>query len=118
MVNVGEVELYAPQGYEENRKESDCDGCGTGWNEKLVPDTIYFLNIKPSCCVHDYMYLYGEPTKEGKELADRVFLNNMLRQIEAVKKWYYPKALARRRAMKYYLAVKHFGGTAYWKGKN
>ena len=30
------VELYAPEGY---KPKTDCNGCGSGWNAKLVPDT-------------------------------------------------------------------------------
>ena len=115
---MSEVTLFALDGYEERRKEKGCNGCGTGWSAKLIPNTIYFLSIKPSCCIHDDMYEMGEPTNEAKEKADRVFLNNMIRQIDAYNKWYYPTTLAKRRAYKYYLAVKHFGGGAYWNGKN
>ena len=108
------ITLYAPEGYE---PKQDCNGCGTGWNSKLVPDTIYWVSITPACCIHDYMYSVGK-TNEDKCVADRVFLNNMLRIIESVTEWYYPTALARRRALKYYEAVVSFGSTAYWEGKN
>ena len=47
---------------------------------------------------------------------DRAFLNNMLRIIEAESKWL--TWLRRSRAMKYYSAVRDFGGPAFWKGKN
>ena len=108
------ITLYAPAGYS---PKADCNGCGTGWNTRLVPDTIYGVSITPACCIHDYMYSVGK-TIEDKCTADRVFLNNMLRIIEAVNTWYYPTALARRRALKYYEAVINFGSTAYWEGKN
>ena len=55
---------------------------------------------------------------EDKQHADREFLNNLLRIIESIDKWYYPTMLARRRALKYYEAVVAFGGVAYWEGKN
>ena len=109
------VELYAPIGYE---PKADCNGCGTGWNAKIVPDTIYGLSIKPSCCIHDYMYEVGIADNRGKEEADRVFLNNLTRQIMAHKKWYYPTKLALLRAKTYYNTVKYFGGDAYWENKN
>lgn len=108
------VKLYEPKDY---IKDNDCNGCGTGWSAKIIPNTIYFLSIKAVCCVHDYMYEVGKNIKD-KEEADRVFLNNLLRVIEAKKAWYYPHFLARRRALKYYEAVKNFGGSAFWSGKN
>ena len=94
------------------------NGCGA---EKarfdFVPDTIYGVDIKPACRLHDYAYKVGK-TIEDKQHADREFLNNMLRLIEANKNWYYPTMLARRRALKYYEAVVAFGGVAFWEGKN
>jgi tRNA G37 N-methylase Trm5 len=50
-----------------------------------------------------------------KEAADRIFLNNMNRQIEASSKWL--RWLRKRRALKYYFAVKWFGSTAFWDKK-
>jgi hypothetical protein len=55
---------------------------------------------------------------EDKEEADRVFLWNMLRIIHARTSSRILTWLRRRRAYKYYLAVKHFGGPAFWAGKN
>ena len=98
------------------RPSKDCNGCGAGWSAKLIPNSIYGVSIRPACCIHDDRYEYGL-TIEDKDSADREFLNNMLRLIEVNDKWYYPTVLARRRALKYYEAVKYFGGTAYWKNK-
>ena len=100
-----------PEDYKSN-------GCGAeNARFDFVPDTIYGVSITPACKVHDWMYSKGR-TIEDKDTADRVFLNNMLRIIESVDKWYYPTSLARRRALKYYEAVRAFGGSAYWEGKN
>ena len=106
--------LYEPYGY---KPSTSCNGCGTGWNSHIIPNSIYGLSIKKACCIHDYMYEVNKGI-EGKQEADRVFLNNMLRIIEAKEAWWYPHSLARRRALKYYEAVVNFGGSAYWKGKN
>ena len=57
-------------------------------------------------------------TIADKEEADRVFLNNMLRIIEAKTKFGLLKPLRNRRALKYYEAVKYFGGRSFWKNKN
>jgi len=111
--------LYAPESYllaSEQEKSDVCNGCGAkgigGW---FVPDTIWGLSIKESCNIHDWMYYEGEDIEE-KEEADRVFLNNMLRTIKTGSKWL--SGLRKSRAKKYYEAVVHFGGPAYWDGKN
>ena len=106
-------ELFKPKGYVQ---KEDCNGCGTGWSASLVPNTIYTLDIKPACCIHDFMYEIGQ-TIEDKEEADRVFLNNMIRIVNAKKSWWFPHFLARSRALNYYNAVTNFGGEAFWKEK-
>ena len=63
------------------------------------------------------MYAVGV-TQADKDEADRVFLNNMLRIIEAKTEFGPLKPLRNRRALKYYEAVKYFGGSAYWNHKN
>jgi hypothetical protein len=114
------MKLFAPESYyqaEEKEKDRVCNGCGAkglgGW---LVPNTLYFLSIKEACNIHDWMYEQGK-TNTDKEEADRVFLNNMLRIIEG-KPSKLLNALRRQRAMKYYTAVKDYGGPAFWNCKN
>ena len=108
------ITLYAPEGY---KPKENCNGCGSGWNAKIVPDTIYGMSIADCCCIHDYGYEKGQ-TIEDKHREDRAFLNNMLRKIEANPNWWYPKRLARIRAYEYYEFVDKFGGPAFWEGKN
>lgn len=111
--------LYAPEAYWQlspAAKAVICNGCGSAQAKfDFVPDSIWGLSIKPVCDIHDFMYLFGQ-TLADKEEADRVFLNNLLRLIEAGSGWL--KMLRRRRALKYYEAVVAFGGPAYWDGKN
>ena len=114
------VQLYAPALYwaipAEGRKEL-CNGCGPKGFGFLVPDTFYLLNISEACNIHDFMYSTGL-TIEDKNEADRAFLNNANRMIDA-KTWFPPlRFLRKRRALKYYMAVHLFGGDAYWAGKN
>ena len=96
-----------------------CNGCGAAdsnfnW---IIPCRIYGTYIGDCCNVHDYMYFIGK-TIEDKDLADRCFLNNMLRMIERDKhKWYKPTWLQRIRARTYYNAVRWFAGPAYWINK-
>lgn len=110
---MNKIPLIKPNGY----LKSGCNGCGTGWSEKLVPDTIYFMSIEEACCVHDYMYAVGS-TQADKEAADHTFLDNMLVLIANNHSWYYPTMLARHRAITYFDAVCRAGDKAFWEGKS
>lgn len=115
------TQLFAPESYTGARRAiraAAVNGCGTaGWKGDLVPETIYGLKITSACNIHDWMYGVGE-TLADKNEADRVFLNNLLRLIDGGLKWGWLRALRRRRALKYYNAVKWLGGAAFWADKN
>jgi hypothetical protein len=115
------AQLYAPSSYvnaSEKVKALATNGCGPGgWKIDLIPDTIYGLDISSACNIHDWMYNAGSTLAE-KDEADRVFLNNVLRLIEAGTSFWLLKKLRRIRAQGYYEAVSHFGGPAFWAGKN
>lgn len=112
--------LYAPAGFKTatiDQLEEICNSCGSASGWFRPPSKIYGTDISASCNIHDYMYSFGI-TVEDKDEADRVFLNNMNRIISRDShKIYKPTFLQRRRALKYYYAVKYFGAEAYWKGK-
>jgi hypothetical protein len=97
-------------------KEDICNGCGEkgSWKSKFVPETIYGLNIRETCQIHDWCYFFGI-SDYGKELADDMFLENMYILIKNGSWWL--RFLRRRRAKKYYWAVKYFGKKAYMAGK-
>jgi hypothetical protein len=92
------------------------NGCGDGWRACLIPNTMYGLSILPACQIHDWDYHHGA-TIDDKEEADRRFLNNLLRIIEAHSANHVTRALRNRRALKYYEAVRIYGGPAFWQGK-
>lgn len=112
--------LYAPDAYWKlppKTKEALCNGCGTkGIVGFVVPDTVWFLCITEACDIHDFMYAVGQ-TIEDKAQADQTFLTNMLRLIEYNTRFFVLKALRARRALKYYEAVRDFGGPAFWRSK-
>lgn len=96
-----------------------CNGCGSAQAKfDFIPDTLWGLKITRACNIHDWDYYFGL-TIEEKAKADRRFMNNMLRLIEADKTFLgrVLKPLRRRRALKYYEAVLAFGGPAFWNGK-
>ena len=117
------VELYAPAKYwacDSELLDRITTGCGPGkFGDFLVPDTMYGLSVKQACRIHDFYYSPMMPaTHECKKEADRVFLNNMIRIIKAKTRWKILRLLRTHRARVYYLAVKHFGGPAFWNAKN
>jgi hypothetical protein len=93
-----------------------CNGCGAA-NSKFdfVPDSIYFLSIREACYRHDYAYHIGE-TEMDRLAADRQFLNNMFTIIEQQSN-FIMRPLRRRRALKYYEAVRELGRAAFWANK-
>jgi hypothetical protein len=116
------LKLFAPAGYwtcSDSVRLRIVSGCGPGggWKALLVPETLWGLSVNEACNIHDWMYHVGETIEEKKE-ADRVFLNNMIRIIDAKTRWNWLKRLRLRRAKIYYLAVCWFGGPAFWAGKN
>jgi hypothetical protein len=93
-------------------------GCGPGGpGDILVPDTMYCLSVKASCCIHDWMYHWGETTEE-KERADNIFLNNMIRQIKSAHSPGFLENLRLRRAKTYYNMVSWFGGPSFFANVN
>jgi hypothetical protein len=96
------------------------NGCGSAQAKfDFIPDTLYCMPIRPACDIHDWMYWAGR-SAEDKDEADRTFLNNLLRLVEARRGLVgrLLKPFRRRRALKYYEAVVAFGGPAFWAGKN
>ena len=113
--------LAAPASFKTATREQllgACNGCGAAGSWFRPPKRMYGTLIIYACHIHDWMYNFGV-TIEDKDEADRTMLNNMFRLIHRdSRKWYKPTFLQRRRALKYYEAVKYKGGPAFWDGKN
>lgn len=92
-------------------------GC---WYNKLIPNTVYRLDISLASGPHDIAYHFGF-SETDRKLADKQFLRNMCKIIEKEStfwtKWTGLDFLRKRRAYKYYLAVRIFGGKAFWENK-
>jgi len=109
------VTLYAPPKYwelTEEEKKKVCNGCGAkgSFLAKMIPQGKF----REACNIHDYMYYIGK-TDEDKKVADRVFINNLNRIVEAMP--LVLKPLAKSLARVYYEAVAKFGYEAFWKDK-
>lgn len=81
------------------------NGCGReGIEERLIPDTIWGLDISPVCRVHDWMYADADTTEE-ENYADAIFGANLISLIQQKTKSSILKWLRLRRAYKYVDAV-------------
>lgn len=116
----GRAFLFAPESYwrlpPAEREAYRC-GPGRGVLEWMVPNTAWGVDFSPACAVHDFMYSEGR-TIADKDEADRVFLNNLIRLIEAAGGNWLIRRLRLRRAQTYYEAVHRFGGPCFWNNKN
>ena len=85
-------------------------GCGPGWGDWLVPDTVWGgLSIRRACRIHDWDYVNG--TEKAK--ADLRFKANMERIVIACTRWNWLKRLRLSQVNLYYKAVKYAGDTFY-----
>lgn len=113
------MRLYAPIEWWESTKEQrekNCNGCGSelDLSGKLVPNTMYGLDVMVCCCVHDFMYLNGT-TLGDKLFADSMFLLNLTLLI--IKAGGFFMLLRLLRATKYFVAVVKAGDKSFFDGK-
>jgi len=85
-------------------------GCGAGkYGDMIIPDTMYGLSMTLICRIHDWEYHHGK-TEDDKTMADKRFLANMIAWIDYRSANFFMRWLRHRRALKYYEAVRMFGG--------
>lgn len=114
------MKLYAPIEYwnaAQKQRAENCNGCGSelDLSGKLVPDTMYGLNIRQACCIHDWMYRFGK-TYADKLFADAIFLLNLCLIIIAKSNWF-TMGLRLLRATKYFVAVVKAGEESFFYEK-
>ena len=118
---MSKVLLYAPPQYwrlHPDDKKRICNACGpAGPLADYIPNHLFWLPIAEACNIHDFMYKEGHVEKD-REIADRVFRNNLMRLVEAKTSIKWLRKLRRWKADKYYGVVKRFGARAFWKNKN
>lgn len=117
MGNYKGYNLAAPVSFwvaDQELRDSVAGGCGPGGiGDYFVPDTLYFLKVKPACKIHDWTYAVWN-CKEGFELSNNIFKNNMLRIIQQHGGNKQLQCLRSRRAIKYYKAVHYLGEPSYF----
>lgn len=81
------------------------NGCGSRLNGKLVPDKLGEVCFTDACNIHDAMYYHKRP----KDIADQVFLKNMLLLNDCHSKSKFAKLARIPIIYGYYYAVRFFG---------
>ena len=117
-VDYKAAHIFAPDTFWLLTNKERVGGCGAGkLGDLLIPDSLWGLNVTFMCKIHDYMYAQGK-TEEEREVADRTFRNNLMRWVSFSTDSSFISWLRMRRAVKYYNAVRMFGGPAFWNGKH
>ena len=66
-----------PFKYDEDLANKVNNGCGPeGWKGKVVPDTIYGINVGEACKIHDYEFELGGTILDF-DRANKRFLRNL-----------------------------------------
>ena len=96
------------------------NGCGSGWNEPLVPDRGTIWDFREPCCFHDFCY---STNTWDQDECDKLFYKKLLESCaEGSVAWQVvqflidslpPTLNCRTRASIYYIAVAAVGKSAY-----
>ncbi len=109
------IQYVPPHGRLDSFK--NCCGAGDGWGEKLVPDTIWGLNISCACHIHDFSWEIADATTEDFKQTNTMFINNIRAIIDARSANSFMRSLRSYRAVTYYLAVEELGDEGFWELK-
>ena len=108
--------ISAPKSFwqaDQELEDAIAGGCGPGGaGDMLVPDTLWGLNVKAACKVHDWTFAVWNDVV-GFNLANDLFKDNLMRIIAQHGGYKWLQFLRRRRAIKYYKAVHHLGWSLY-----
>ena len=94
-----------------------CCGYGSSFQEKVIPDNFYGVNVSPACWVHDQMFALADPTWKDFYLANDTFIHNLKQIVEHESDSRVMKQLRIIRAYEYYAAVMLPGSIAFWSMK-
>lgn len=108
-------EIEYPLGCKESSAYLASTGCGSGWNDGLVPDNLIGLDISEACKIHDYCYTVGV-NKKDKVKADKLFYRNLKNIVYSDNKLIL-RTTRLALAYAYYKFVSDFGDSYFWEGK-
>jgi hypothetical protein len=85
------------------------NGCGPkGAVGRLIPDGLLGVSVHEACNLHDKHYSEGGNSQDRKT-ADKIFLSNMLREVEEKSRSSFLKTLRKWEAYLYFWSVRIFG---------
>ena len=85
--------------------QKDYVGPGDGWKTKLIPRTIWGININMCAYIHDYFYQKDKGAGAQRRFEiDAMFLADIMQVIEMADCSFIRRNLARARAVKYFAA--------------
>ncbi len=104
--------LLAPESYRklsDDEKYEITNGCGPGRATGLVPNSIFGVDLKPACDIHDYTYARPSSMRDRKD-ADDLFLLNMHKLMTRKLTSAPMRFIGTIGIGVYYMAVRLFGG--------
>lgn len=96
--------------------EAVTNGCGDGWRDGIIPDTMWGLDVKPACRIHDWDYTEGL-TESDRLAADNRLLLNLLTIVRMRSSNHFSAWFRGWRAQTYYQAVRVGGAEPFRKAK-
>lgn len=87
-------------------------GAGNGFGEKVVPDSILGINLRPACFFHDLGFTFGR-TWADFHYVNSAFRHNMNVLIDAQGKYRVQRWLTRHIALDYYHTVETAGAVVF-----
>ena len=112
--------LYAPDSYWQaspaERSELSSSKAVQQLKSPIVNSTLWGLPIDRCDDIHNWMYFNGT-CEEDKQVADRAYLNNMVRTINHATHWGLLRKLRYWDAKRNFDAVNFFGGELFWQEK-
>ena len=94
--------------------QKDYVGPEGSWKSKIIPRTIWGIDINVCAYIHDYWYAVDKGKSEQRRFEiDAMFLADMMQVIEMSGCWSFRRNLARMRAAKYFAAVREGGKSIF-----
>ena len=94
--------------------QKDYVGPEGSWKSKIIPRTLWGVDINVCAYIHDYWYAVDKGKSEQRRFEiDGMFLADMMQVIEMSGCWSFRRNLARIRAAKYFAAVRELGKSIF-----
>ena len=108
----------------EERRREVCNGAGPRWLDRFLPwwlrwlrvfaDRLWALDCREAFDIHDWDYVFLEPTLDGKEEADSRLDTNLEMLVCALTRPGWLRDLRLREARRYVWLVREYGYKAFF----